>query len=130
MSVLKPRIPSDSENDGQMEEKFNSHHGTKWKEFAVKDEIFYQRKSNLDQWIWVPGIVKARIGDVVYVLYIETTNGHRTVKAHDNQIKLRYLTNERMLIMNHLLCTTKSTIKNIKFMQKRNSVTLQGVIEE
>lgn len=94
LDLLKPRIASDLENSGKMEERFNSHHGAKWKEFSANDEIFYQLKSNLDQWKWVPGIVKSRIGAVVYVLDIVTPTGHRTVKAHANQIKRRHLKNE------------------------------------
>lgn len=94
LDLLKPGIATDWKKDEKMEERFNSHHGAKWKEFAVNDEIFYQLKSKLDQWKWVPGIVKSRIGAVVYVLDIVTPTGHRTVKAHANQIKRRHLKNE------------------------------------
>lgn len=93
-SLLKPDVNSTISNTQAMEKQFNTHHGAKWKQFNINDEVFYKLHTTTEKWKWVPGVIKSRIGNVIYNVNITTSAGNRVVKAHANQIKRRYDKNE------------------------------------
>lgn len=71
----------------KMEQQFNSHHGARWKEFEQGTEVYFKLHKTTDSWSWEPAIVTKRIGAVNYEVKI--SNG-RLIKAHTNQLKLRF----------------------------------------
>ncbi|XP_017482519.1 PREDICTED: uncharacterized protein K02A2.6-like [Rhagoletis zephyria] len=96
LDLLKPKNLSNSISSTKMEDQFNYHHGAKWREFNVDDEVYYQLHSTSKVWEWVPGIIKSRNGAVNYTVDVITPSGNRIVKAHANQLKRRYSKNEML----------------------------------
>lgn len=98
LDLLFPKNPqhqqaeSESRNE-KMENQFNRHHGTKWKEFKVNDNVYYQLHSH-NKWKWVQGKITEKLGSVNYQVEIEGPLGTRLVKAHTNQLKIRHGKNE------------------------------------
>lgn len=93
LDLLKPNAQASSLIKSKMKTQFDDHHGTKWKEFNDGDEIYYQLHST-NNWKWIPGIVKSRTGMVNYTVEIFSPDVNRIVKAHANQLKRRYNSNE------------------------------------
>lgn len=82
LDLLKPTVLKTS-----MAQQFDAHHGAKWKEFAENNPVFYQLHQSNATWNWVPGIIQRRLGTVNYEVKLDSG---RVVKAHSNQLKLRY----------------------------------------
>lgn len=68
------------------ERQFDNHHGAKWKDFVVGDEVFIKLYQQ-NKWTWVPGTVTERLGAVNYSVL---TQHNREVKMHANQMKKRF----------------------------------------
>lgn len=95
LDLVKPQkrlqaVPANS----KMAQQFNAHHGAKWKQFKVGDNVNYQLHRSNDSWQWTPAKVLTREGEVNYVIQ---TEAGRVVKAHANQLKMRFPVDEDAL---------------------------------
>lgn len=77
-----------------MENQFNHHHGAKWKEFQIGEKIYFQLHSANKKWTWTPAIIVEKIGTVNYMVQLDLPDNQRIIKAHSNQLKLRYVRNQ------------------------------------
>ena len=89
LDLLKPKQERSGERDAIMEQQFNTHHGAKWKEFTVGDEVFIKLFAK-NKWKWSPGVVTKRCGSVNYLVQTHTLEGERESKVHANQMKMRF----------------------------------------
>lgn len=69
-----------------MERQFNVKHGAKQRIFTIGDPVYVQTHHS-GKWIWTPGIITDKIGNVVH--HVATETG--TVIAHTNQMQRRNL---------------------------------------
>lgn len=74
--------------DHHMADQFNRHHGAKPHTFHINDPIYY-RVHRGNSWTWKAGTVLERQGAANYLVHIDD----RVVKAHANQLKLRFIHN-------------------------------------
>lgn len=89
LDLLKPPTEQEFVRNDLMEQQFNVHHGAKWKEFSVGEEVFIKTYAN-NAWKWTPGTVTERNGAVNYTVEVHGTQDNRKIKSHANQMKRRY----------------------------------------
>lgn len=88
LDVLKKRSTSHqglSANQEAMARQFDRHHGARGRSFEAGQAIWYQYHQGTT-WSWQPAEVTQRVGEAVYWIKV----AGRTVKAHANQIKIRF----------------------------------------
>ena len=73
-----------SEQTTKMTHWFNQHHGTRHREFAANDPVYYKRHQG-NGWLWVEATVLGRRGNANYDVLVDD----RTIKAHVNQLQQR-----------------------------------------
>jgi hypothetical protein len=89
LDLLKPQVRESFERNALMEKQFNNHHGAKWKQFEMNDEVFIKLHAN-NKWTWVPATVIEKSGSVNYIVQADTPSGTRQIKVHANQMKKRF----------------------------------------
>jgi len=81
-------------NEHNMADQFNRHHGAKAHSYRVNDLIYCQIHRG-NSWTWQAGTVLERLGAANYLVRIND----RVIKAHANQLKLRFDQNEPNLMI-------------------------------
>jgi transposase InsO family protein len=89
LDLTKPTTNQVTSQETAAERQFNSHHGAKWREFQVGEEVFVKIFTD-NKWKWTPATVNERLGAVNYNVLAEAPSGLRRVKSHVNQMKRRY----------------------------------------
>jgi hypothetical protein len=92
LDLLKPKSDADEKfRNTKMEQQFNDHHGAKWKQFELGQEVYF-KFYNANKWTWLPAVIIECCGTVNYVVKADTHTGTRNIKVHANQVKARFST--------------------------------------
>lgn len=93
LDLIKPPPAHNEERNVDMEERFNTYHGARYKEFNTGDAVFFKLTRGND-WTWQPGTVIQRRGNVDYLIQTHSTTGEGKVRRHANQLRLRCTNNQ------------------------------------
>lgn len=86
--ALKKTPISPVTRNENMEQQYNSKHGTKSRSFKHGD-LVYAREFKNNKSLWVPGEILAKIGNVTYDTFVKVGNHHKIIKAHADQLRHR-----------------------------------------
>lgn len=92
--LLQKDMKSTQNADKQMMDQFNRHHGAKAHNYHVNDPIYCQVHRG-NTWTWQAGIILEQLGAANYLVHIDD----RVIKAHANQLKLRFVHNMPTIII-------------------------------
>ncbi|XP_011858817.1 PREDICTED: uncharacterized protein K02A2.6-like [Vollenhovia emeryi] len=89
LDLLQPAQRSTVSLPHSMSKQFNQHHGARLHTYRAGDPIFYQMHSG-NGWTWQTGSIVKQLGRTNYLITVD----NRILKAHTNQLKRRYPTEE------------------------------------
>ncbi|XP_011858409.1 PREDICTED: uncharacterized protein K02A2.6-like [Vollenhovia emeryi] len=89
LDLLQPAQRSTVSLPHSMSRQFNQHHGARLHTYRAGDPIFYQMHSR-NGWTWQTGSIVKQLGRTNYLITVD----NRMLKAHTNQLKRRYPTEE------------------------------------
>lgn len=110
LDLVKASPQRSSERNLFQEQQYNRHHGARLREFGVGDKV-YARVYRRNEPYWEKGIIRKRIGKVIYL--VELLSRRRTIRSSANQLRLRYTSNhvniERVIPHDILIPSTIET---------------------